>query len=127
MILMIGAILGFVSVAFGAYAEHGLRDNLTEEHFRYLMTAIRYNQIYAVLICAIGLSFLSSGRLANMISAKISVFLYVIGTVLFSFSIYLSVTFDVPSLLNITPFGGITIMAAWLLLAWSGFQYWKRQ
>ncbi|TNE34727.1 MAG: DUF423 domain-containing protein, partial [Alphaproteobacteria bacterium] len=45
-----GAFLGFTSVAFGAYAEHGLRASVAEEDFRFLMTAVRYCQVHAVVI-----------------------------------------------------------------------------
>ena len=55
MILCLGALLGFISVAFGAYAEHALRETITEEHFRFLMTAVRYNQVHAVAVIALGL------------------------------------------------------------------------
>jgi uncharacterized membrane protein YgdD (TMEM256/DUF423 family) len=37
MILIWGALWGFISVAFGACAEHGLREAVTDEHFRFLM------------------------------------------------------------------------------------------
>jgi len=58
MILIAGAVLGLIAVAFGAYVEHGLRDGLSEELFRSVMTAIRSNQIHAVVVAAIGLSLL---------------------------------------------------------------------
>ena len=115
MILIFGALLGFISVAFGAYAEHGLREAVTEEHFRFLMTAIRYNQVHAVVIAAIGLALLNGGKLSNVTALKWSGLLFIIGTVMFSFSIYLSVSLDIPNLVNITPVGGMTIMAPWLV------------
>ena len=120
MILILGSLLGFISVAFGAYAEHGLREAVTEEHFRFLMTAIRYNQLHAVMIAAIGLALLSGGKLSNLPALKWSGLLFITGTVLFSFSIYLSVSIDIPSLMNITPLGGMTIMAAWIVLMVAG-------
>ena len=123
---MIGALLGFISIAFGAYAEHGLRETISEENFRYLMTAIRYNQVHAVMICAIGLYFLADTKASNMLVTKISSLLFIVGTVLFSFSIYFSVTLDIPALLNITPIGGLSIMAAWLFLAITGYAGWRK-
>jgi uncharacterized membrane protein YgdD (TMEM256/DUF423 family) len=120
MILMWGALLGFISVAFGAYAEHGLREAVADEHFRFLMTAVRYNQVHAVVIAAIGLVLLNGGKLSNIPALRWSGVLFIIGTLLFSFSIYLSVSFDIPGLVNVTPVGGMTIMAAWLLLLVTG-------
>ena len=121
MILISGALLGLISVAFGAFAEHGLRQGITEEHFRFLMTAVRYNQIHASVISAIGLALLASEKLSTILALRWSGVLFIIGTVLFSFSIYASVSLDIPGLVNVTPVGGVTIMAAWLLLLVSGF------
>ncbi|MGI9363700.1 MAG: DUF423 domain-containing protein [Rhizobiaceae bacterium] len=116
MILILGAFLGFFSVAFGAFAEHALRETVTEEHFRYLMTAVRYNQVHAVMTAGVGLALLNGGRLADHRTLWWSALLFIVGTMLFSFSIYLSVSFDVPALVYLTPVGGITIMTAWLFL-----------
>ncbi|MBL6785754.1 MAG: DUF423 domain-containing protein [Rickettsiales bacterium] len=126
MILSIGAILGFISVMFGAFAEHGLKANISDEHFRFLMTAIRYNQIHAVMISSIGLAFLSNSKLAEIKLVKLSSILFIIGTILFSFSIYLSVTFQIESLIFITPFGGMTIMLGWALLILTGIKIGKK-
>ena len=109
-------MIGFISVAFGAYAEHGLREVVSEENFRFLMTAIRYNQVNAVVVSTIGIALLNGGKLASITTLRWSGVLFIAGTVLFSFSIYLSVLLDIPSLVNLTPVGGITIMGAWLLL-----------
>ena len=118
MILFIGALLGFISVAFGAFAEHGLKDAISEEHFRFLMTAVRYNQINSVIIVAIGLSTRSGEYWCNMPQLNWAASVFIIGTILFSFSIYLSVSLQLPLLLNLTPLGGITIMLGWLMLAY---------
>ena len=126
MMLIWGALLGFISVAFGAYAEHGLREAVTDEHFRFLMTAVRYNQLHAVVIAAIGLALLNGGKLANIPALRWTGLLFIIGTVFFSFSIYLSVSFDMPGLVNITPIGGMTIMTAWLMLLVTGVLAKKR-
>lgn len=126
MILIWGALLGFVSVVFGAYAEHGLREALTQEHFSFLMTAVRYNQVHAVAITCIGLVLLNGGKLSNIPALRWSGALFIIGTVLFSFSIYLSVSLNIHGIMNATPLGGMTIMAAWLLLLVAGILAKKR-
>jgi uncharacterized membrane protein YgdD (TMEM256/DUF423 family) len=126
MILIWGALLGFISVVFGAYAEHGLCKAVTDEHFRFLMTAVRYNQVHAVVIAAIGLALFNGGNLANIPALRWSGVLFIVGTLLFSFSIYLSVSFNIPGLVNVTPVGGIIIMAAWLLLGVAGILLRKR-
>lgn len=120
MILILGAALGFISVGFGAYSEHALRPVVSQEEFRFLMTAVRYNQVHAVVSIAIGVSLLGNSPLATLKPLHWSGALFILGTLLFSFSIYLSVFFGIKSLTFITPFGGITLMAAWFMLLITG-------
>tara|TARA_B100001248_G_C27302426_1_gene417800 strand:- start:517 stop:918 length:402 start_codon:yes stop_codon:yes gene_type:complete len=121
MILLIGAFLGFFSVFFGAYSEHNLREIVTDEHFRQLMTGIRYNQVNSVMICAIGLAHLARMEIFASRFFKAVGYLFIVGTSLFSFSIYASITFRLPKLVYLTPVGGVTIMVSWLLLMLFGF------
>ena len=116
MILETGAILGFISVAFGAYAEHGLKTNISTEQFDMLMTAIRYNQLYAIVISGIGLLMLNNGKLENSIIFKISGCFFILGTLLFSLGIYTSVLFDIPQILRLAPIGGTSLMLGWICL-----------
>ena len=126
MILLTGAVLGLISVAFGAFAEHGLKDTVSDEHFRFLMTAVRYNQIHAVIIVVIGLSTRSGSCWCDTRHLNWAGTAFIIGTMLFSFSIYLSVSLNIPFLFNLTPLGGIT-MIGWLMLTFSAFMAWKNQ
>ncbi|MBK2028281.1 DUF423 domain-containing protein [Francisella noatunensis] len=116
MNLIIGAILGFISVAFGAYAEHGLKSQISAEHFEFIMIAIRYNQIYAIVISGIGIALLSSKSLSRCLTLKLSNLFFIVGTILFSFSIYISVVYNIPIILKLAPFGGTTLMIGWLML-----------
>ena len=123
-ILVSGAILGFVSVSFGAYSEHGLKPIVSEEDFRFLMTAIRYNQVNSVIICAIGLFILVADK--NKIKLfKLSGQIFVIGTLLFSFSIYLSILLKMPNLQYLTPIGGMTLLGSWLIFLISALKFKK--
>tara|TARA_B100000927_G_C16340697_1_gene419143 strand:- start:108 stop:500 length:393 start_codon:yes stop_codon:yes gene_type:complete len=121
MILVIGAFLGFFSVFFGAYSEHNLREIVTDEHFRQLMTGIRYNQVNSVMICAIGLAHLARMEIFSSRLFRTVGYLFIVGTILFSFSIYVSITLELPKLVYLTPVGGVTIMVSWLSLMLFGF------
>ena len=125
MILLAGAFLGFFSVAFGAYSEHGLRPKVSDEEFRMLMTAIRYNQINSLMISVLGLFTLLKSGFSNIYLFKRSGLLFIVGTILFSFSIYFSVSFQIPTLLYLTPVGGITLMVSWLSLAYAAYRILK--
>lgn len=123
MILAAGALLGFIGVAFGAYAEHGLRDGTTADAFHSVMTAVRYNQLHAVVIVAIGLALQRSNAPPRRSVLFGSAWLFVVGTVLFSFTIYLA-AFGLPGVNRLTPLGGLLLMAGWLALAWAGLRSW---
>ncbi len=120
MILFIGALLGCFSVAFGAYASHGLRDTVTDEQFSILMTALDYHQLHTVVIIALGLTLISSSKFSQIATLKWTSVLFIAGVLLFSFSIYCSVLFEIPLLLKATPVGGTLMIIAWLLLAITG-------
>jgi uncharacterized membrane protein YgdD (TMEM256/DUF423 family) len=65
--LMSAGLLGLLSVVFGAFSEHALRPNVDAESFRFLMTAVRYNQVHAValLALALGLALVSVSTLPS--------------------------------------------------------------
>jgi uncharacterized membrane protein YgdD (TMEM256/DUF423 family) len=118
-LLLVAALLGFLSVAIGAAAEHALRPGLDEETWRWVMTAIRYHQVGALAALAVALATLvtlpskATGRLV------IAGWLFIAGTLLFSFSIYAAALTGIEGLTLITPFGGTTLMVAWLAVAWA--------
>ena len=120
MILVIGSLLGLFSVGFGAFSEHVLRMEVSDEQFRFLGTALRYNQVNAVAIVAIGFALLSSARV-DMRALHWSGQLFIAAAILFSFSIYASVATGLEMILYATPVGGTINMAAWAMLAKAGY------
>jgi len=122
-VLFIGALLGFLSVAIGASVEHLIRPNVEPEVFRWTMTAIRYHQIGALVVLALGLALVAGvpHQLAKWL--KISAGLFALGTVLFSFSIYAAAITGIEQLTYITPVGGSVLMLAWISAAWGALRY----
>jgi uncharacterized membrane protein YgdD (TMEM256/DUF423 family) len=116
MIVIIGAFIGFFSVFFGAHIEHTLREVVSEEQYRQLMTGIRYNQLNSIIICSIGLAVFSESELLKSRLLQIAGYFFIIGTLLFCSGIYVSISFDIPQVVYLTPVGGLTIMASWILL-----------
>ncbi len=125
MLLAVAGVIGFISVAFGAYAEHGLRPVVTEEVFRFLMTAIRYNQVHALAAAIVGVALLAPIR-APRLGLAAAGWGFVVGTAFFSGGIYLSALFDVSEFTYLAPIGGVTLMLAWATLAVTGFLSWRR-
>jgi uncharacterized membrane protein YgdD (TMEM256/DUF423 family) len=120
MLLIIGSLFGLLSVALGAYIEHGLAIQLDQAQLHMLNTAVRYQQTHAIMICVIGLIQLTKpAQLANKL-VNLAGYLFVLGIILFSFGIYLVVIARQPSWINIVPWGGTSFMLAWLCLALVG-------
>lgn len=120
-VLIAGGLLGFLSVAIGAGVDHILRADQEAESLRQVMTALRYHQIGALIVAGIGLALTrpvgdETGRRLNL-----AAWLFVGGTILFSFSIYLANGLGLPALTYATPVGGITLMLAWLALVRAGW------
>jgi len=118
-LLMIGAALGFLSVAIGAAADHGA---WAESMADSVATAIRYHQLGALMIVVMTLAGLrlEPGTLRRGLA--ISAGLFVGGTLLFSFSIYAAAISGINGLTMLTPFGGMTLMVAWIALLVTGFR-----
>lgn len=118
-VLIIGAVLGLLSVAIGASAEHLIRQNVEPEIWRWVMTAVRYHQIGAVVVTALGLALAAGVGSAHRFI--FSAGFLIAGTVLFSFSIYTAALTGIEKLTYLTPLGGVSLMFGWLLLVWAGF------
>jgi uncharacterized membrane protein YgdD (TMEM256/DUF423 family) len=125
--LRIGAIVGFLAVALGAFGAHGLRDRLKpavsdstlEAAFKLrrienFETAARYNLTHALALIAVGMLMLA-GRASTALT--IAGWAFVAGIVLFCGSLYAYGFTGLRWLGAITPFGGLGFLIGWLALA----------
>lgn len=111
--IAVGAALGSVAVAAGAFGAHGLRDLVTPERVATFETAVRYHLAHALLLVTIGL--LSGPVVPRLL--RISAALVSAGVALFSGSLYLLVLTDTPWLGAVAPVGGTAFIAGWATLA----------
>ena len=100
--LVFGALLGFLSVAAGAFGAHGLRGVIPPDLLAVFETGARYQMYHALALLAV--AWLSSEMPSRWITA--SGWLFVVGTVLFSGSLYALALTSNNRLGLITPFGG---------------------
>lgn len=114
LFLTIGAILGAVSVAIGAFGAHGLHDFLEEAgRIETFKTAVNYLWYHTFAILLVGIINLhKSSKLLT-----IAGYLFMAGILLFSGSLFLLIKTSNPSLGAITPFGGLAFIIGWVLLA----------
>ena len=111
--LLIGAILGFLGVAFGAFGAHGLRSRLTLEMSAVFETAVRYQMyhVFALLIVAAAIGHAGQARL--LIIAGWS---FVAGILIFSGSLYALALSGVTTFGAVTPIGGLAFLIGWACL-----------
>jgi uncharacterized membrane protein YgdD (TMEM256/DUF423 family) len=112
--LFFGAFSALIGVGMGAFGAHGLRNVISPEMLAVYQTGVNYQMWHALGL--IGIALLrrheAESKLLNWAG-----WLMLIGIVLFSGSLYLLAIMDVKQLGMITPFGGVSFLIAWLLLA----------
>ena len=111
----LGAVSGFISVAAGAFGAHALRSRLTPEYLGIFETAARYQMYHALALLAVAWAI----NRGTGSTAQWAGWLFVIGTVLFSGSLYGLALSGIRWLGAITPLGGVAFLAGWLCLALS--------
>lgn len=112
LFLRLAAASGFIVVGLGAFGAHGLRNMLDAAALGTWETAVQYQMLHVVALLAVGLLSLR-GELALL---RWSGWSFVLGTLLFSGSLYLLALTGVRWLGMITPLGGVCFLLGWGLL-----------
>ena len=113
----VAAIFGATGVALGAFGAHALRDRLDESSMQAFEIGVRYQMIHALAL--LGCALLATRFDAS--SLKIGFWLFSIGIVLFSGSLYGLAMFGWRFLGPVTPIGGVLLIGGWISLAWVSF------
>jgi uncharacterized membrane protein YgdD (TMEM256/DUF423 family) len=108
----LGAILGFLGVAAGAFGAHAIRERVSAERLDNWNTAADYQLWHALSTIA---SALIAVRWASG-SAAAAGWCFVAGVVVFSGSLYALALTDRRKLGAITPIGGMLFLAGWAFL-----------
>lgn len=119
VIISTGAIFGMLSVLFGAFGAHALKNILSNEQLKSFEVGVRYQMYHAIVLLILGLNF-------ENITQPIY-WCFTLGIILFSFSIYGLVLSDAKGkklsfLGPITPIGGLLLMSGWLLTLINSFK-----
>ena len=114
LFFLIGSLSGGLAVALGAFGAHALRARLTPDLLATFETGVRYQMYHALALLAVALA-MTRGPAAGLLS--IAGWLFVVGTLLFSGSLYLLCLTQKRWLGAITPFGGLAFIAGWVCLA----------
>jgi uncharacterized membrane protein YgdD (TMEM256/DUF423 family) len=127
--LRIGAISGFLAVAFGAFGAHSLKDRFKvaesdsfqvradkQRKLENFETAARYQMYHALALAAVGLLVLH-GKAGTGVAGPVAGWAFLAGTLLFSGSLYAYVLTAQRWLVALTPIGGVVFLVGWIALA----------
>jgi uncharacterized membrane protein YgdD (TMEM256/DUF423 family) len=116
--LVTAGVLIAIATALGAFGVHNLKPILTAARFDSFQSGVSYHFFHALGLIGIGL--LQQKQPSGWL--RWSARLVVAGIVLFSGSIYL-LTFGAPRVFGmVAPFGGLSLMAAWICFAVAAFK-----
>lgn len=114
--LFFGALFGFLSIIFGAFGAHWLKNKLTAEQLQSFETGVKYQIYHAIILVILAFNLQDESEVNTYI-----INLFIIGVFLFSFSIYGLVLSSFKGkklrfLGPITPIGGLLLAAGWALI-----------
>ena len=122
-IIITASLLGALAVIAGAFGAHALRSSLPPRQLEVWQTAVQY-QFYHVF----ALLFLSTfTRFKNKVISW-TYYLFVLGILFFSGSLYLISCRDLLGMAGlvklgpITPIGGLLFIIGWVMLAFAAFR-----
>jgi len=118
--VVLGSLSAFLGVGLGAFGAHGLKTKVTPEMLAVWQTGVLYHLVHALGLLLIGIL---CNLMPETATARNAGWAILLGTVLFSGSLYLMVLTGIKPLGMITPFGGIAFLLGWLLLGIAAWQY----
>ncbi len=112
-LLIVAAAFAALGVALGAFGAHALKSRLAPEALQAFETGVRYQMYHVFAIIA---AALIASRLESTLAVKAG-WLFAVGIVLFSGSLYGLVLGGLKWLGPVTPLGGLAFIAGWITLA----------
>src|SRR6478609_7157743 len=116
--MFVGALMGGIGVAIGAFGAHGLRARLSPEMLAVFETGVRYHMFHALALVA---TALLAERMGGALITCAG-WAFVAGIVLFSGSLYVLALTGMTVLGAITPLGGLAFLAGWACLAFASLK-----
>ncbi len=108
--LKLAALFGFLSVALGAFAAHGLKGSIEANMLEAFKTGVTYQMFHALtLLLLVPLLW----RRSESRSLQLAIIAFVAGIILFSGSLYVMAITGIRWLGIITPIGGVSFLFAW--------------
>lgn len=106
------AISGALAVVMGAMSAHILKDVLDVKDIARIQTAATYQMYHTLIIAILAVYY----QFKPLKALKSSSWIFTIGIVLFSGSLYLYTFSKIHALVFITPIGGLLFIVGWISL-----------
>lgn len=119
LFLTLAPILAGISVAAGAFASHALKEQLDARSLEIWETGAKYQMYHAIALLIVGILLRNTTNAESWLTGAGVAF--IVGTVLFSGSLYTLSLSGVKILGAITPLGGVAFLIGWGCLAVSGW------
>jgi len=116
--IIIASLFAALAILFGAFGSHALKERLSAQSLEVYDIATRYLMFHATGIFLIALL----GFQLPKESLEIPVTMMIVGTSIFSGSLYLIAMLDFKKLGMVTPIGGLLLIVSWLLLAYNTYK-----
>ncbi len=115
--LAASAISGFIAVALGAFGAHALKQRLSAEMLAVYETAVQYHFYHTLALLAVAVLMVGGAQ-----GLKLSAVLFLVGTLIFSGSLYALALSGVKILGAVTPIGGLCLLAGWACLTYTAIK-----
>ena len=111
--IVTGLILAAITIVLGAFGSHGLKNKLTPEYLEIFDTGVKYQFFHSLGIIIIGLLSFHFPS----IPLQIPFYLFLIGIILFSGSLYILAITGIKWFGAVTPIGGLSFIVGWIITA----------
>jgi len=112
-LLLAGSIAGLLAVILGAFGAHGLEKIVDAKTLNTYQTGVEYQFYHSFALIAAGIL---AHLWTNTRLFRTAGILFLIGIIIFSGSLYLYTFTGIKAFGMITPIGGLSFIAGWLLL-----------
>ena len=119
LFITLASLSAMTAVMLGAFGAHALRQRLDDYSRGVFETAVQYHFYHSLALLAVGLLALSQPQTVLL---KSSGWLFFIGILIFSGSLYLLSITGHRWLGAVTPLGGLSFIAGWACLAAIGWK-----
>jgi uncharacterized membrane protein YgdD (TMEM256/DUF423 family) len=119
LFITLASLSGMLAVVFGAFGAHALKGKLDDQALKVFETAVQYHFYHTFALLVVGVIALNQPQ---SVLLKSSGWLFVVGVLVFSGSLYLLSLTGVRWLGAITPLGGLALIAGWGCLAAAGWK-----